>query len=230
MADSFRSLAHEFIEGRSPAGRHFEALIVSVIVLNVGLFIWSTVPAEVSPEAGHVLWVVEAFTSVLFTLEYAVRLWTVVETVSVGGDRPYAGCAGRMRWACTAPLSWVDVASFAPFYIKVALGVSVPATQAVRFVRLFRVLWVEDRLMGGFVVLSTVWERFRHIILSTFFLGTAVWLSAATCYYLAERDNPRMGAWATATPPQQTNESLARSIPRVPHKSTPQRGKEAAHA
>lgn len=68
----------------------------------------------------------------VFTTEYVLRFYSVVEATDASGKRLYSGLTGRLRWAVTDFYSWVDLASILPFYVDVVVAQDLPATQFIR--------------------------------------------------------------------------------------------------
>lgn len=68
----------------------------------------------------------------LFTTEYILRFYSIVEATDSKGERLYSGATGRLRWAATDFYSWVDLASIVPFYVDRLIAEDLPATQFIR--------------------------------------------------------------------------------------------------
>ncbi|CAN0471879.1 unnamed protein product, partial [Ectocarpus sp. 8 AP-2014] len=68
----------------------------------------------------------------LFTTEYILRFYSIVEATDSGGRPLYSGMKGRLVWAATDFYSWVDLASIVPFYVDMAVAQDLPATQFIR--------------------------------------------------------------------------------------------------
>lgn len=98
--------------------RVFEIFIASLIIVNVVLAIWD---AEASSGESVVdedfLEAFGVLSTVVFTVEYAARLWACVEV------HEYASSwSGRLRWALK-PLSLIDLVALLTFYLDyVVLG------------------------------------------------------------------------------------------------------------
>jgi hypothetical protein len=78
-----RAKTYIFLEARSSHGRIFETFTMSLILMNTLCFIFSTVP-KVNRQGGIFFFVIEVITVAVFTLEYVLRLWCIVE------DKHYA--------------------------------------------------------------------------------------------------------------------------------------------
>ncbi|CAN0167294.1 unnamed protein product, partial [Hapterophycus canaliculatus] len=68
----------------------------------------------------------------LFTTEYILRFYSIVEATDSNGGPLYRGPMGRLVWAATDFYSWVDLASIVPFYVDLVVAEDLPATQFIR--------------------------------------------------------------------------------------------------
>jgi len=103
----------------TPAGRAFDLIIQSLILLSLITFSVETLP-DLSPTAARWLHRIEAVTVIIFTLEYLLRF--VVADSKRGFVFSFYGL--------------VDLLAIAPFYI--ATGLDLRSIRAFRFLRLFR--------------------------------------------------------------------------------------------
>lgn len=129
---SLRKRTWEIVEVARPGdktSRAFEIFILALIMLNVVAVIFGTV------QSVHDRWSVllnyfEIFPVIIFTLEYAARLWScTVEPRFSGMIR------GRIRLALSG-MSIIDLLAILPFYLPM-FGVDL---RLLRVLRLFRVL------------------------------------------------------------------------------------------
>ena len=118
----WRSRVHEVIFGiDTPAGRAFDIALVVAILLSILVVILDSVPAIGSAHAG-LLYGVEWFFTVLFTVEYLARLATV--------RRP-------LRYALSF-YGMIDLLSVMPTYVSLL----VPGSEALLDIRILRLLRV----------------------------------------------------------------------------------------
>jgi hypothetical protein len=128
---------YRFVFGISRTGQWFEHFITTLIVVNVASFFASTDSSVIDQglaDEGHgALWVVEAVSVAIFTVEYSLRLW------SVGQDPAFAGWCGRLRYLTTF-YAIVDLAAILPFFVDLALPQHFEGTTFIRALRLIRLL------------------------------------------------------------------------------------------
>ncbi|MEW6763315.1 MAG: ion transporter [Pseudomonadota bacterium] len=118
----WRSRVHEVIFGiDTPAGRAFDIALVVAILLSILVVILDSVPSIGSTYAG-LLYGLEWFFTVLFTVEYAARLLTV--------RRP-------LRYALSF-YGMIDLLSVMPTYVSLL----VPGSEALLDIRILRLLRV----------------------------------------------------------------------------------------
>jgi voltage-gated potassium channel len=176
-------------EAETPAGKAFDVVLIACILVSVLAIFFDTIPT-VHMRYGGVLNAVEWTFTVLFALEYAVRLWCI--------ERPW-------RYARSF-YGVVDLFGFMPTLVSLVL----PGTQYLLGVRILRVLRVFRvlrlfRYVGEAEVLMTAMRNSRRKI--TVFLITVLSLVVVfgSIMYLVEGEEngftsiPRSMYWAVVT-------------------------------
>jgi hypothetical protein len=118
----------------------FKTLLTLVILLNVVVFMVSTLPG-VEVRYRSFFDFEEAAVSSLFLVEYLTRLWTCVES------HKYCGWRGRLRYMLRYSAICDALATF-PFFLETAVSLIFPSarlpnTTIVRMFSIFRVLKTE---------------------------------------------------------------------------------------
>jgi len=176
---------------RTPMSRLFRTAILVLILVNVISVIWESVP-EANQDASsanvNVFEIIELIAVVFFTVEYLLRIFSVVKDI----DHLYS------RWFyATTFFGIVDLLSIAPYYIQLVLSANGVeddnVTAAFRILRLFRLLELEH-FVEAFSVLDNVFRRSSGVFLASGLMALAIWISAASLFYLFERSNPN---WCT---------------------------------
>ncbi|HEU4524134.1 MAG TPA: ion transporter [Gemmatimonadales bacterium] len=131
-AAPLRARLHQIIfEADTPAGRAFDLLILVAIVASVVVVMLESVPS-VRARAGPTLRTLEWGFTILFTIEYALRLFTV--------QRPlrYAGSAFGL----------IDLCAILPTYLSAVFpgAQSFLVIRLLRLLRIFRVLKLAEYL------------------------------------------------------------------------------------
>ncbi len=121
-----RARIHEIIYGvDTPTGKAFDILLLVAILLSVGVVLLESVLA-IEKQYGAALRIAEWAFTLLFTIEYAVRLWTIA----------------RIRSYAFSFFGIVDLIAILPAYLSVLApgSQSLSVIRALRLLRVFRVL------------------------------------------------------------------------------------------
>ena len=137
-------------------GRLVDVVLISVILASVLVIMLESV-ASVSEEYGSLLRGAELVFTVLFTIEYATRLW----------------CVGRPLTYAKSPLGLIDLLAVLPAYISALFAGSQVLTvvRILRVLRVFRILKLA-RYMGETRILVHALRASRYKI--TIFVLTVV--------------------------------------------------------
>jgi voltage-gated potassium channel len=159
------------------AGRFIDRLLVGLILINLVAVALQSVPAY-RDQYAIVFTLIEYFSLVVFTVEYALRLWSSVEH---GPHQHMTPTRARLKYALS-PAGIVDLAAVLPFWFGFVLPADLRFILVFRIVRFFKiaryspamrslldVLYAERRALFGCLVIA---------------LGTA--LVAAALMHLAE--------------------------------------------
>lgn len=180
------------------ASRVINGIILLVILINVGALVVETLPGW-TDRYGRIFFWVEWGSVIVFSVEYVLRLWSVVERK--GYERPWSG---RLRFALR-PMMLIDLLAVLPAYLPL-LGLDLRVLRVLRLMRVFRVLKVA-RYSQALQVMGEVLEKKREQLLITL-SGLAILLLIASCLmYYAEHDHqpekfssiPATMWWAVAT-------------------------------
>ncbi|HKK69900.1 MAG TPA: ion transporter [Candidatus Krumholzibacteria bacterium] len=187
---SLRNRIHEVVfEADTPAGRAFDvALFVSIVVSVTAVMLDSV--DSIRAEHGILLRTIEWFFTVLFTVEYAVRLAVI--------GRPW-------RYAVST-FGVIDLLAILPTYLSVVFAgsQSLLVIRALRLMRVFRVLKMVRFVGEADVLSSAIRESARKIIVFLTFVLTVV-LIVGAAMYLIEGDAsgftniPQSMYWAIVT-------------------------------
>jgi voltage-gated potassium channel len=182
-------------------GRAISGLLLLLIAANVTASILETDQDIARRAPGFFRWF-EVVSVVIFTIEYVLRLW------SCTADKTYAQpIRGRLRLA-TRPMSIIDLAAIAPFYLEMLL----PGTldfrflRALRLMRLFRLLRIGS-LADAFATLARVVQSRRPALLVTLAVVIVAMVVSAGAMYFVEHSHagspftsiPRAMWWAIVT-------------------------------
>ena len=174
---------------RTPQGKLFDVLLLWAIVISVALVMLESVE-DIRLRYGRALYMAELVFTTLFTLEYALRLWSI--------ERP-------MRYARSF-FGIVDLLSILPTYIGLIFGGmhSLMVIRSLRLLRIFRILKLV-RFVSEAGSLSRALKASRRKI-TVFLLGVlATTVVFGTLMYMVETPEagftsiPRSIYWAIVT-------------------------------
>lgn len=196
-----RKRVYEIMEAGHPddtASQIFHATIITLILLNVAAFVAETVP-ELRQAYGSWFAAFEVFSLIVFTIEYALRLWSCVEV-------PFL--SRKPAWMARAlfakrPAMVIDFLAIAPFYLAQLFAVDLRVLRVLRLLRFLKLSRYSPAMHTLIRVLNN--ER-RPLAGAGFLLIGAVLFASTGIYYLeAEAQPDKFGSvpsaawWAMAT-------------------------------
>ena len=182
MGKQLKNIIHEILE--TSESRHLYSLaddiiITGLILINVGAFIASTSPTW-SQEHQSILDNIEIVSSLVFTIEYLLRVW--VCTVDSRYSHPLLG---RLRYALT-PLSLIDLISILPFY-SLLLFPNLNFVNLIRLLRLLRLLKM-SRYSESVRTLGLVLYAKKEELMATAFAVFILLIFASSIMYFVEHE------------------------------------------
>jgi voltage-gated potassium channel len=186
----WRSVLHEVIfEADTPMGKGFDILLIVSIVVSVIAVMLDSI-ASVQFHHGSLLYGIEWFFTIIFTIEYILRL------MSVGQPLKYA----------VSFYGIVDLLAIIPTYISLFL----PGTQyllvirVLRILRIFRILKLVPYLGEARLLMKALRASSHKITVFLFTVLTLVVIFGSLMYVIEGKENgftsiPRSIYWAIVT-------------------------------
>ncbi len=178
---TLRQRIHDILESGSendPAVQIVSTALVALIVLNVAAFAAETVP-ELQRKYGEAFELFNQISVAIFTVEYALRLWSCVELPLLRRLPPWRA---RAKFAAR-PLMIVDLVAILPFYLGFLIGADL---RVLRVLRLFRFLKLA-RYSPALVALGRVMANERRALFGALLVMLALLLFASSGIYFIER-------------------------------------------
>jgi voltage-gated potassium channel len=168
-------LWHIIFLSDTAAGRRFDIALLWLITLSVATVMLESV-AELRDAHGRLFYILEWTFTVLFTLEYAARLWVVRR---------------RLRYA-TSFFGVVDLLSILPAYIELLVPGShyLMTLRVLRLMRMFRVLKLAEYLGEASVLLNALSASRRKVQLFFVSVLALVCVEGTIVYVLEHEVNP----------------------------------------
>ena len=180
MRKQLKTIIYEILEVSDSTNFYSLAddlIIPFLIVLNITAFIASTSPSF-SLEYKQIFEYIEIFSSLVFTIEYILRIW--VCTV----DRKYSHPIwGRIKYALT-PLSMIDLISILPFYLLL-LFPNLSFVYIISILRLLRLIKI-SRYSESVRSLGAVLYAKKEELLATAFAVFILLIFASSLMYFVE--------------------------------------------
>ncbi len=180
MTTSLRAKVFELVDNhteKSTANLIIDRFLMILIALNVLAIILESVE-EIYAQFHHFFFWFELFSVVVFSIEYIVRLWTIVEKKTKSG-------ANMTRWQyIKSPLAIIDLVAILPFYLQFFFVLD------LRFLRIFRILRVFKitRYSSAFSLLLKVFTEEKHSLIAAFSILFVLLVISSSGIYLIEHD------------------------------------------
>lgn len=183
--DSLRNRAFHLLEAhdrKTPGGGFVDGFLIVLILANAAAVTLET-DDGFRTAYGRELFVFELISIVIFTIEYAARIWVAPEGSYQNGDTDWRA---RRRFM----LSWhgiIDLLAILPFYLSSLLGIDLRMLRLLRLVRLFKLTRYSPALGTMWVVARN--ER-NTIFGALCILVVLLVLSATLMYHLEGKAQP----------------------------------------
>jgi voltage-gated potassium channel len=160
-----------------PFGRTVDIFLITLITLNVTAVVFESMP-DVYAAYGPYFDAFEIFSVGVFTIEYALRVWSSIESDDPRFRHPVTG---RLKFMMT-PLALIDLIVLLPFYLSSFIGVDLRMLRALRLLRAFRL----TRYASSMNLLLHVLRNEAPVIAAAMFVLLMMIVVAASITYLAE--------------------------------------------
>ncbi len=157
--------------------RAIDGFLITLIVLNVLAVILESVPAIERGFGPWFFWF-EVISVIIFTIEYAARIWSTVERSDEAMAAPFKARLAHV----VKPLALADLLAILPFYLSGLVNVDL---RMLRALRLLRVLKLSRYSTSIALLLDALRSEARAIVAAIFVLSLLL-LIASSFAYLAE--------------------------------------------
>lgn len=171
--------------------RIFEIALVVIIVLNIFAIVMDSVD-EYDLQYREFFRDFEIFSVVFFTVEYILRLYSIVES-----PRYKNLVSGRLKFALT-PLAIIDLLAFLPFYFTF-LPLDLRFLRIFRLMGLFRMFKVARYLHALTIFRRVVYDRREQLVLSIILILFMLIIISTIMYYAEHAAQPEVFSSIPAT-------------------------------
>ena len=184
-----KKLFEIIFEADTPAGKWFDIVLIICILLSVIVVMLDSV-SSIGTKYGKLLYAVEWFFTILFTVEYILRLL----------------CVGRPIRYAVSFFGIVDLLAILPTYMSLIFFGSryLAVVRVLRVLRIFRVLKLGHHSQEAAVLKKALYASRRKIIVFLFVVLTLVVIMGSLIYVIEKEENgftsiPRSIYWAIVT-------------------------------
>ena len=160
----------------------FDYFIISLICINsLSVFI-ETFP--ISDRTEELLYKIELFSIIVFSLEYLLRVWTaefLYENIS-----PFKA---KIKYIFSF-MALIDFFAIIPFYIPFVIKIDLRVLRMLRLIRLLRIVKVNRYTTALYKVLGVVKKKSSELISSIFILFISMLISSILIYYIESPVQP----------------------------------------
>ena len=157
----------------------FEITIIVIIIVNTGSVVAETF--SLSSGAQSALNIIEKISVAIFTVEYALRVWTAD---ILFGDKTPARARAKYIFS---PMAVIDLLAILPFYLPMIIPIDLRALRSLRLVRLLR-LFKLNRYTTALTTIANVFKRKATQLISSLFVVGLLMLIASLIMYNVEHE------------------------------------------
>ena len=169
-----------------PLSRMADMLLMGVILLTVIAITLESIEA-LRVRYADIFATIELIVVILFTFEYGLRVWSVVDHPDSSG---FSNTRARLRYM-VSPMALVDLVAVLPFYlVQFGLVDTTASGLILRSIRLLRILKLTRYSSSITVLTSVVKENLRALGAAVFLLMVVMMIAASGIYIFEHEAQP----------------------------------------
>lgn len=204
LYQQFRTSIYDIIENeayQTPLSKFVDKFLIVLILLNVSAVIAESVDRWYFPNQ-YLFEVFEQFSIAVFTFEYLLRLWAVVERKTDDAEPDISNWRKRWNWM-KSPGAIIDIISIAPAFVNFFVTFDL---RFLRVLRLFRLLKL-TRYFAAMRILLVVLNKEKESFKAVVFILIIMIVTASSGIYVVENQAqpevfesiPKSMWWAVVT-------------------------------
>ena len=165
--DLQRRLFTVIFRSDTPAGQFFDLTLIIAILISVATVMLTTVDA-INAEYGRILYILEWFFTLLFSIEYGLRLY----------------CVRDRKGYATSFLGVIDLLSVLPTYLGVIFAGTAPmlVIRILRVLRLFRIMHMREYVSEANILVEVLKASWRKTLIFVYAVITLVAIFGTLMY------------------------------------------------
>lgn len=176
-----------------------DSILIALILANLAAVVLESFDGLY---ARYAVWfnLLEVVSVALFTVEFALRLWTC------DFQRPHSSKIGAVGRFLVSPIGIIDLLAILPFYLPLLIPVDLRAVRVLRLVRFLRLLKLTRYTRSVMTMGAVVRERRHELLVAVFLTALLLVLASTLMYYLESQVQPEAFPnivaslwWAVAT-------------------------------
>jgi len=181
LADSIRKTTARIlsVDGNHRHSRYVDIFLVVLISLNVLAIIFESVQSFENQYHTQLI-AFETASVFIFSIEYALRLWSCVE---LKGYEKYGPIRARFQYMIS-PLAIIDIVAILPFYLMFFFVIDLRFLRVVRLLRIFKL----TRYSGAMNLVLSVFKEEASAFFASFFVLLMLLILTSSGIYLIEQD------------------------------------------
>lgn len=157
-------------------------VLTALILTNLIVVILETIPS-VAANYSEELRTFEIITVIVFSLEYALRIWSIVEVQKYSNP-----ISGRIRYALSF-FALIDLFAVLPFYLPI-IGVDLRFIRSLRLLRLLRILKLGQYSNSLGMLFRVAKKKKYDIAVSLTIILLLIVFAGCMLYFLEHEDQP----------------------------------------
>ena len=174
----------ENAEAGDKPSKVFDIFILSLIVINIAAVMIGTVKS-IEKEYSAILYYIETFSVIIFTIEYLSRVWSCVT------KNEYSKTfVGRLKFLFR-PMSLVDLCAILPFYLPF-VSIDLRFIRILRLFRIVRIVKIGRYYKSLNLMVRVLKSRKEELVLSSVLMMFLLVMSASFLYYAEYYAQPEL--------------------------------------
>lgn len=155
-----------------------DIILTSLIIVNIIAVMLESLDG-LSPEFRRTLRYIDVTSSIIFTIEYGLRIWVCTQN-----EQYRHGFTGRLKFMMS-PMVIVDLLAILPFYLPMFIVLDLRSLRAIRLLRLVRIFKFH-RYSESMQMFTKVLRKKSSELATVFFVVIILLIVASTLMYVLE--------------------------------------------